>query len=71
MGLPPDRQAYEEHLRVDRLRNAASARQALRGVAAPGSALDVFLRTAGMDAKSAVIRCGNVDQVDRPVVGRV
>jgi lysophospholipase L1-like esterase len=62
LGAPPDRQAYEEHLRADRLRNAASARRALAKVAAPGSALDDFLRTAGMDANSAVIRWGNVDQ---------
>jgi hypothetical protein len=62
LGAPPDRKVYEERLRVDRLRNAATARRALAEVAAPGSELDVFLRTAGMDAKSAVIRWGNVDQ---------
>ena len=62
IGWPPDRRPYEEHLRVERLRNAASARQALAKVAKPGSALDIFLRTAGLDAKSAVIRWGNVDR---------
>ncbi len=36
-------------------------REALEEVAAPGSKMDVFLRTAGMDAKSAVIRWGNGD----------
>jgi lysophospholipase L1-like esterase len=62
LGAPPDRQAYDEHVRVERIRHDASARRALDQVAVPGSAMDVFLRTAGMDAKSAVIRCGNVDQ---------
>ncbi len=62
LGAPPDRQAYEQQVRVDRLRNAARARQSLAGVAAPGSAMDIFLRTAGMNAQSAVIGVGNVDQ---------
>jgi hypothetical protein len=62
MGLPPNRQAYEARVRVNRSRDADRARRALEDVASPGSELDVFLRTAGMDAKSAVIRCGNVDQ---------
>ena len=62
LGAPPDRQKYEAQLQVDRLRNAASARGALAEIAVPGSELDVFLRTAGMDAKSAVVRWGNVDQ---------
>jgi GDSL-like Lipase/Acylhydrolase family len=61
LGAPPDRAAYEARLRLERLHSAASARRALAEVAAPGSALDVFLRTASMDAKSAVIRWANVD----------
>ena len=62
LGAPPDRQASEQQVRVDRLRNAARARQSLAEVAAPGSAMDIFLRTAGMNAKSAVIGVGNFDQ---------
>jgi len=62
VGLPPDRQVIEERLRAERLRNAASARKALAEVAAPGSAMDTFLRMVGMDAKSAVIRWGNVNR---------
>ncbi len=58
-GLPPDRHVHETLLRAERLRNAASARLALAEVAAPGSAMDAFLRTVGMDANSAVIRWGN------------
>jgi hypothetical protein len=62
VGLPRDRRVDDERLRAERLRNAASARQALAEVAAPGSAMDAFLRTAGMDASSAVVRWGNVDR---------
>ena len=62
LGVPPDRQVYDEQVRMVRMRNAANARRALAQVAAPGSELDVFLRTAGMDANSAVVRWGNVDQ---------
>ncbi len=62
MGLPPDRTAQSEFIRAERLRAAAAARQALAEVAAPGSPLDAFLRAAGMDARAAVVRWGNVDQ---------
>jgi hypothetical protein len=62
MGLPPDRAVVEERMRIERLRNAASAREALEEDAAPGSAMAAFLKAAGMDARSAVIRWGNVDR---------
>jgi hypothetical protein len=62
VGLPPDRQLEEQRLRAERLRSAAGARRALATVAAPGSAMDLFLRAVGMDASSAVIRWGNVDR---------
>jgi lysophospholipase L1-like esterase len=51
--------------RVERLRNADAARIALAEVAAPGSAMEEFLKIVGMDARSAVIRWGNVN---RPIV---
>jgi hypothetical protein len=59
VGLPPDRRVIDERHRAERFRNMAAARQSLAKVAAPGSAMDAFLRAAGMDAKSAVIRWGN------------
>jgi GDSL-like Lipase/Acylhydrolase family len=65
VGLPADRQLIEQRQRSERLRNAASAREALGKAFAPGSAIGTFLQIAGMDARSAVIRWGNVD---RPIV---
>lgn len=65
VGLPADHSAIEERVRRERLRNASSARKALGASFAPGSAMERFLRTVGMDAGSAVIRWGNVD---RPIV---
>jgi hypothetical protein len=62
VGMPPDRLGETELVRAARLKNAASARQALTQVAKPGSAMDSFLRTVGMDASSAVIRWGNVNR---------
>jgi lysophospholipase L1-like esterase len=62
LGLPPDRRAHDAQVRNDRLRNSASARQALAEVAEPGSAMATFLRAAGMDAQQAVVRWGNVDR---------
>ncbi len=63
IGLPPDRSLKEERVHVERLRNMASARQALSEAAEPGSALDLFLQLTRMDAASAVIRWGNVDRM--------
>ena len=62
VGAAPDRQRFEENLRAERLRNMASARKGLAQVAQPGSALEALLRTARMDADSAVIRWGNFDK---------
>ncbi len=62
VGLPPDRRLEDQRLRAERLRSAAAARRALATVAAPGSAMDLFLQAVGMDASSAVIRWGNVDK---------
>ena len=62
VGLPPDRAIVEKRICAERMRNSASARQSLAEVAAPGSAMDVFLHKVGMDAGSAVIRWGNVDR---------
>jgi hypothetical protein len=62
VGLPPDRSLEWKRQHADRLRNAASARQALANMAVPGSVMDIFLRTVGMDAESAVIRWGNVNR---------
>ncbi len=61
VGLPADRPAIEERQRIERLRNAASARQALEQTYATDSPMRTFLRTVGMDADSALIRWGNVD----------
>ena len=59
VGLPPDRRLIDDRHRAERLRNAAAARESLAKVAAPGSAMDGFLRAVGMDASTAVIRWGN------------
>jgi hypothetical protein len=65
IGLPPNREIQEQLIRETRSRNAGSARRALAQAARPGSALDSFLKTVGMDATSAVIRWGNIN---RPIV---
>ena len=52
----------QKRMHAERLRNAAKARESLAKLAAPGSATDKFLRAAGMDAASAVLRWGNVDR---------
>ena len=62
VGVPHDRSADEQEILAERLRNAASARQSLARMTAPGSAMETFLRAARMDARSAVIRWGNVDR---------
>jgi GDSL-like Lipase/Acylhydrolase family len=64
MGLPPDRSLQAEFVRAERLRIAEAARLSLAEteVAKPGSPMDVFLHKAGMDARTAVVRWGNVDQ---------
>ena len=59
VGLPPDRRLIDDRHRAERLRNVAAARESLAKVAAPGSAMDGFLRAVGMDASTAVIRWGN------------
>ena len=62
VGLPPDREIEQKRMHAERLRNAAKARDSLAKLAAPGSATEKFLRAAGMDAASAVLRWGNVDR---------
>jgi hypothetical protein len=62
VGLEPERSAHEARVRAARLRAADEARETLAHVAAPHSALGVFLHTVGMDAGTAVIRWGNVDR---------
>jgi hypothetical protein len=62
VGLPADRRLVEARRREKRIRDADSARRGLAEVAAPGSGMDVFLRAAGMDAGSAVVRWGNDDR---------
>jgi GDSL-like Lipase/Acylhydrolase family len=62
IGLPQDRELEQERINLQRLRNAASARSALANATTPGSAMDRFLRAAGMDAGSAVMRWGNVNR---------
>jgi len=62
VGLPPDRRLEQERMHEERLRNADKARASLAKLATPGSATDKFLRAAGMDAASAVLRWGNVDR---------
>ena len=61
-GLPPaDPWLDRDTVRAERLRNAASARQSLAKLAA-GPAMDKFLGAAKMDARTAVIRWGNIDR---------
>jgi hypothetical protein len=62
IGMPPDRLLMAHRVRAERLRSADDARKQLAKVAAPGSAMDMFLRKVGMDASSAVIRWANVDR---------
>jgi hypothetical protein len=62
VGGQYDPSADEARVLAERLRNAAGARQTLARTTAPGSAMDVFLRAAAMDASSAVIRWGNIDR---------
>ncbi len=62
VGLPFDPMSDRQHVLLERLRNAAGARQTLAKITTPGSAMEQFLRATGMDASSAVIRWGNVDR---------
>jgi hypothetical protein len=62
VGMPPERTEHEAGQRKTRLANAAAAREAWAEVAPPDSRLGEFLRAAGMDAGSAVIRWGNIDR---------
>ncbi len=62
VGLPHDRSADEREILAERLKNAASARQSLAKMTTPHSAMEKFLQAAGMDARSALIRWGNVDR---------
>ena len=62
VGQPYDHLVDEQQVLTERLRDAASARRSLAKLTTPGSAMDKFLRAAGMDASSAVIRWGNVNR---------
>ena len=62
MGVPIDRRLLEDRRHVERMRDVASARRVLAEAVEPGTPLDVFLKTVGMDARSAVIRWGNVNR---------
>jgi hypothetical protein len=62
VGLPYDPTSERQHVLLERLRNAAGARQTLAKITKPGSPMEQFLHAAGMDASSAVIRWGNVDR---------
>ena len=61
-GMPDDPAPDRQQVLAERLRNAASARQTLATMTTPGSAMEQFLRAAGMDASSALIRWGNVNR---------
>ena len=61
-GLPYDPASDQQEVLAERLKDAASARQNLAKMTTPGSAMEQFLRAAGMDASSAVIRWGNVNR---------
>jgi GDSL-like Lipase/Acylhydrolase family len=62
VGVPYDPASDRQHVLAARLRDAASARQTLAKMTTPGSPGEQFLRAAGMDASSAVIRWGNVNR---------
>ncbi len=61
VGLPSDPWLNQQQMLAQRIRNAASARETLAKTTTPGSAIDLFMRAARMDSKSAVIRWGNVN----------
>ncbi len=62
MGFEDDRQAYESQRDRDRAQGIAQTRAALRQVAIEGGPpMAEFLRVAGMESDSAVVRWGNFD----------
>lgn len=62
VGLPEDRAEIEARHRADRLRGVDQARAFLEQVARDkGPTMREFLRVAGMDRDSAVVRWGNFD----------
>jgi GDSL-like Lipase/Acylhydrolase family len=62
VGFPLKPWLDGQRVRAERLRNAASARQTLANTTTPGSAIEMFMRSAQMDAGSALIRWGNVNR---------